>query len=139
MQNKPISRNISIWFSISCMIILLCAACDPLQSIEIMNQTPSKASIKFQFNGEPSFWYEGFVTSDSLVIELDSLADTTFDFGIGTWKVVNAIDSLTVKVESIEITTINSTKTLQGNQEIQKFFRDRVKGNQSERIEINIE
>ena len=139
MKKSFLKRKLNICFSLLCAIVLLCAACDPAQTIDIINKTPSKAVAKFYFKGEPTFLLEGFWVPDSLVVELDSLSSKTFDFGIGHWKVLNGIDSLTDRVESVKLQTQKSTKTFESGQEVKDFFQSRLKGSFSERIEIILE
>ena len=122
---------------------LIYASCDPAQSLGIINRTNSNAVITFHFkeNSQQALFPE-FGKSDTLLIELDTTAENSsreYFFGLGTWKVLNQLDSLISIVDFIELETGKSKQVFQGEKQIRKFFEDRITSRRQERIEIIIE
>ncbi|NOQ71916.1 MAG: hypothetical protein GQ574_07940 [Crocinitomix sp.] len=101
-------------------------SCDPAQTIEIENKADSKSSIKFFFNGDEYHKFEGFLTKDSLILDLDSSEKKIFHFGIGTWEMNNSLDSLIARVKKVEIETAKSTETFDTEARVKSFFWDRL-------------
>ncbi|MCH8903463.1 MAG: hypothetical protein IIA45_06080 [Bacteroidetes bacterium] len=125
---------------ITLISIILLSSCDPLQTIELENKSQSTATIKFYFNGSDDYQFEGFVTNDSLILNLQPNEKKRFDFGIGTWQIRNSLDSLISKVEKVEILTDKSTETFIGERKIESFFKDHlIDDRYKARIIINIE
>lgn len=101
-------------------------SCDPAQTIEIENKAKTRSFIKFFFNGDEYHKFEGFLTKDSLILELDSSETKIFDFGIGTWEIHHSLDSLVARVKKVEIETAKSTESFDTEAQVRSFFWDRL-------------
>lgn len=136
----PISRQTLLLASI---VALLLTSCDPGQSLRIENRTNAEATMEIIFS-DANGYYDLDENSDSntLLIKMDTSRAHSFQeyhFGIGTWEINHAIDTLAASIESIEITTWKSTTLYKGRPQIVNFFESRLTGRQKESIEIILE
>jgi len=125
------------------LLLLIFVSCDPAQTIQIVNETDAAATVMVVFKkGDHDYKFVESTESDTLIIDLEPKnqnAVWTFQFGLGTWKIQSSLDSLIAAVELIEISTSKSKETYQGDQQIRKFFEDRISGSRKEIIDIKLE
>ncbi len=101
-------------------------SCDRMQTIEFENKCVSESTVKFYFKGSYYYKFDGFLTKDSLILNLKPNEKKIFDFGIGTWEIHNSLDSLVSRIEKIEIETNQSTAIFNGKLQVESFFKDRL-------------
>lgn len=123
---SKIQSTLSRRFLLSTTLGVLLASCDPAQTIEIKNNSFSSATVSFFFKGDSYYKLEGFLAKDSLILRLDSGEKKTYDFGLGTWEIENALDSLVDKVDRVVIATVKSTEVFESDAQIESFFWDRL-------------
>ena len=49
-----------------------------------------------------------------------------FHFGIGTWEVHSSLDSLTSRIDRIEVESKKSTEVYDNDDQVESFLRDRL-------------
>lgn len=129
-------------YLIAGLSIFLLFSCDPSQIIRIENTTDAEANIEFVFKeGKRYYRFEDQIKENRLKINLASDAQNSmkeFYFRMGHWRVQNSLDSLVGMIESIKITTKNSTQTFTGKQQLHAFFEERITGSRDEIILIDL-
>ena len=134
-------QKITTYIIIGLSLFLL-FSCDPSQIIRIENTTDAEANIEFTFKeGKRHYRFEDQIKDNQLKITLAPDAQNSmreFHFRMGHWRVQNSLDSLVGMIESIEITTKNSTQTFSGKQQLHTFFEERITGSQDEIILIDL-
>ena len=122
---------------------LLSFSCDPGQTIFIENATDSNATVTFIFSpGEHMYKFNEGIPSDTLVVELDNTPENSyweFHFGIGTWEVQGALDSLVSALDVLSIKSLNFNETFKEKQEMRNYLEDKIVGRFNEAIEIKLE
>ena len=123
-----------------CFLLLI--SCDPGQILKIQNETDAAATIQINFKkGKEYYEFEDQRIEDKLMVQLapnNQNSVKEFHFGIGHWKVQGSLDSLVAMVESIQIQTVNSTQTYEGEAQIKSFFEQRITGSKDEVILITL-
>ena len=103
-------------------------ACDPAQTLEFENKRKDKITVKMYFKGNnQSYKLKELITGDSLRLELKPNEKKVYNFGIGSWKIYHALDSLIDKVEKVEIITPEYTQIYKGKNQIEKLFTKALK------------
>ncbi|MCR9290956.1 MAG: hypothetical protein NXI23_26605 [Bacteroidetes bacterium] len=141
---KIISNRLTLIRNSTLLLLSLTLfSCDPVQTIQVRNETDADATVTVVFNkGEYEYKFNELIESDTLIIELepkDQNSVETFQFGLGTWEIQSSIDSLIAAVNLIEIKISKSTVRYRGEQQIRTFIEDRITGSRKELIEIILE
>lgn len=131
------------FLAIASVICLTLSSCDPGQAIIIKNESGGNAQMTLVLKpGPKSYMFEEFSESDTIHIALDTTAANSqkhYDFGIGHWEVMGAMDSLVATVKQIDIQTPSTNKSYSTPQEIKAFFEERIKGRMKEQIVVVLE
>lgn len=124
----------------SLILSVLLTSCDPMQSMQIVNQGKHPATITFAFTQADRLYQFGEAdTLQNYALSLEPGASQEFGFGMGHWKVAYSMDSLVASVQRIEIRSNNSAKIFEGEQEIRKFFTQAISRKAKSRMEIVLE
>lgn len=121
------------------LISVFLVSCDPPHYIDFVNNSNSKAKVKFNINtelGNSDLRY--LATGDSIVLNLKPKDTATVELGIGQWS-DKEIESVTNSIDKIEIETNNVSTIYKTKDSIKNILENNVEGILlKSRIEIEI-